>query len=90
MRFGDVIISVTLSTPKCSQTGSQSVIIRRRRNTGLFFFSKLIVVQFGLKLDSLCNSDSYALWNDRLTTRVTKINPLPTLDMSMRNRTFIK
>ena len=58
MRFRDVIISVSMSVPKCSQTDSLSIIIRRRRNTWLFFFSKLIVVKFGLKLYSLCNSDS--------------------------------
>ena len=58
MRFGDVVISVTMSAPKCSQTGSLLVVIRRRRNTWQFFFSKLIVVKFGLKLYSLCNSDS--------------------------------
>ena len=58
MRFGDIIISVTLSAPECSQTGSLSVTIRRwQQNTWLFFFSKLIVVKFGLKLYSLCNSD---------------------------------
>ena len=47
MRFGDVTISVTMSALKCLQAGSLSVIIWRR-NTWLFFFSKLIVVKFGL------------------------------------------
>ena len=58
MRFGDVIISVTLSAPECSQTASLSVTIRRwQQNTWLFFLSRLIVVKFGLKLYNLCNSD---------------------------------
>ena len=41
MRFRDVIISVIMSAPKCSQTGSLSVTKKRRQNTGLFLISKL-------------------------------------------------
>ena len=48
MRFGDVIISVIMSAPKCSQTGSLLVIVRRRQNTWLFLFDKLISGKFGL------------------------------------------
>ena len=45
MSFGDVTISVIMSVSKCLQTGSLSVIIRRRRNTRIFLFSKLILVK---------------------------------------------
>ena len=92
MRFGEVIISMIMSTSKCSQTGCLLVIISRQRwqNIWLFFFSKLIVFKFGLSNFTVCNSDSQALWNDRLTMQVNKINPLTMPDMSMRNRTFMK
>ena len=39
MRFRDVIIGVVMSAPKCSQTGSLSVIARQPRNTRLFLFN---------------------------------------------------
>ena len=55
MRFGDVIISVIMSAPKCSQTGSLLVIVRRWRNTSQFLFNKLIQVNFGLS-----NSTAFA------------------------------
>ena len=43
MRFGDVIIGVVMSAPKCLQTGNLSVVVRRRRSTWLFLFNKLII-----------------------------------------------
>ena len=46
MRLRDVMISVIASAPQCSQTGSLMVIVRRRRNTWLLLFNKLISVKF--------------------------------------------
>ena len=49
MRFGDLIISVIISAPKYSQTGNLSVYKAAvATKNWLFFFSKLILVKFGL------------------------------------------
>ena len=47
MRFGDIIIRVIMCPLKSSKTSSQSVTKRRRQNTLLFLFNKLIEVKFG-------------------------------------------
>ena len=55
LRFGDVIISLIMSAPKCSQTGSLLVVVWRLQNTWLFLFDKLISGKFGLS-----NSTAFA------------------------------
>ena len=56
IRFGDAIIGVVVSAPKCLHIGNLSVIVRRRRNIWLFLFNKSILK---VKID-LSNSTTFA------------------------------
>ena len=49
MRFGDIIIGMAVSAPKCLPIGNLSVSVRQRRNIWLFLFNKVILkVKIGL------------------------------------------